>query len=315
MKSVAKTFPTKQDAITWARKLECDFERGIVADIRKISTVTMAELFDRYAKATQHTNRNAPAEKFGLRLLKEHFGELSLSRLTRERISEFRDLRLSQGKAPSTVRNNLHLLSAVVRTAINDWGYELPYNPVRRVSKPKVNNARDRRLEGNEEKNLLSAAACNPNPLLKPLIVLALQTAMRLGELLDLTWENINYSKREAFLPETKNSDPRHVPLTRKAIETLRSIERKQDENRVFYSWKNVHSFQHCWQRLTKRAGIKGLRFHDLRHETASRFAESGMDVMRIAAITGHRSLQMLKRYTHFRAKDLAEELDERLTA
>jgi len=313
MKTVSKTFPSKADARIWATKVEHDFDRGIVADIRKNARVTMGQLFDKYASATKDTKRNAPSERYALNLLKRHFGGLTLERFTRERVCEFRDRRIADGKSNSTVRNNLHLLSAVVKMAINDWGYELPYNPVRRVTKPKPGAGRDRRLEDDEEARLFDAAERHANPLLKPLIALALQTGMRLGELLALTWERISYDKREAFLPRTKNSDPRRVPLTLKSIEILRSIERKPGEERVFHTWKNVHSFQHLWQRFMKRTGIKGLRFHDLRHEAASRFAESGMDVMRIAAITGHRSLQMLKRYTHFRTKDLAKELDERL--
>lgn len=115
----------------------------------------MAELFDRYSRATAKTKRNSTCETYMFKRLKKHPGHMLLSRLTREEISGFRDNRLAEGLSASTVRNYLHLLSAVVNMANNDWGFELPYNPVRRVSKPKVNNARDRRLEPGEEQRLL----------------------------------------------------------------------------------------------------------------------------------------------------------------
>lgn len=309
MGSVDRAFATKSDAMVWARDIESKLDRGIVRDITKSREVTMAELFDRYEEATRHTKRNAPHERHMLRMLTRRLGSLTLAGLTREKVSRFRDERRAEGRSAATVRNNLHLLSAVIQMAVNDWGYDLPFNPVRRVSKPRADNARERRLEPGEEERLLEAAAQHRNPLMRPLIILAIETAMRLGELLGLEWDRVDLDKREAYLPKTKNGKSRRVPLSSRAIAALRSIKRG-DSPHVFHSWRGVTSFQHAWQRLRTRIGSDDLRFHDLRHEAASRFAEGGMDIIRIAAITGHSSLQMLKRYTHFRTRDLADELD-----
>ena len=310
MRTGARPFLTRKEAEVWARSVESKHDMGIYEDVGRACKVTMDELFERYRQATAETKRNAKHEKYALRLLSEEMGQLRLSQLTRSRIAEFRDKRLAAGLSASTVRNNLHLLSAVVRMAMNDWGYELPFNPVRRVSKPAVNNARNRRLEPDEEARLMAEAAKHSSPLMHPLIVVALETGMRLGELLSLQWQHVNLAGRSAHLPHTKNGDARDVPLSKAAIEALQSIVPAEDSSRVFYTWAGVTSFQHTWGRMLKRANITNLRFHDMRHEAASRFSEKGMDLFRIAAITGHHSLQMLKRYTHFRTSDLADELD-----
>ena len=312
VRSMDRAFLNRKSAETWARRVEAEIDAGIFRDTAASAKVTMRELFERYGRATAGIKRNARHEESGLRLLDRHFGQLSLAGLTQDRISDFRDSRLKNGLAPSTVRNNLHLLSAVVRTAINDWGYELPYNPVRRVSKPKVNNARDRRLEAGEEERLLKSAERSRNSEVRQLIILALESAMRLGEMLAIRWSDVDYGKRQVFLAQTKNGRPRRVPLSLKAMEALKSLPRAENDGdrRVFHQWKAATSFQHMWGRLLRRAGIENLHFHDLRHEAASRFAEKGMDIMRIASITGHESMQMLKRYTHFRTADLARELD-----
>ena len=304
-----KSFPTKQDAAIWARDVESKLDRGLVSDITKSSRVTMTELFERYRVEVTTTKRNVRCEGYMLNMLSDRLGCHTLSTLTRDVVSKFRDARLAEGKSNGTVRNNLHLLSAVITTALNDWGYELPHNPVRRISKPHQAEGRDRRLELGEEERLLEAADSSRNPNVRPLIILALETAMREGELLSLEWGNTNLEQRVAYLPTTKNRKPRSVPLSSKAVATLCAIPRIPGEPRVFSSWSRGDSLHHLWVRLLKRAGIRDLRIHDLRHEATSRFADRGMDVLRIAAITGHSSMQMLKRYTHFRASDLAKEL------
>ena len=239
-----KSFDARKDAAIWARDVESKFDRGTFIDVTKAARITLSELFDRYRIETSDTKRNSRCEAYMLNMLKDRLGHLTLNRLSRELVAQFRDQRLAEGKSASTVRNNIHLLSAVVNMAITDWGYELPYNPVRRIRKPQVNNARDRRLEPCEETRLMEAASAARNPMVKPLIILALETAMRLGELLSLKWENIDLKRRLAFLPNTKNGKPRNVPLSAVAVEALRSVQRDNKQERVFYWWcgpESVH--------------------------------------------------------------------------
>jgi integrase len=145
--------------------------------------------------------------------------------------------------------------------------------------------------------------------MLEPLVVLALETAMRLGELLGLDWPRIKLDKRVAFLPLTKNGEPRSVPLSPKAIETLQRIPRNLQNQRVFWTWTRSDSVENAWRRVLLNAEISDLRFHDLRHEATSRLFERGLSLPEVASITGHKTWQMLRRYTHLRAEDLAAKL------
>jgi integrase len=197
-------------------------------------------------------------------------------------------------------------------------------NPVELVRKPKLPQGRDRRLIGDEEERLLRECAKAQNPWLLPVVRFAIETAMRAGEILQtkgttdketgerpmqttgLLWKHVDLTKRTAHLPETKNGSARTVPLSSVAVEVLRGLPRSMD-GRVFgTTYEAIHL---SFVRACKRAGIKDLRFHDLRHEATSRLFEKGLNPMQVAAITGHKTLQMLKRYTHLRAEDLAKML------
>ena len=127
------------------------------------------------------------------------------------------------------------------------------------------------------------------------------ETAMRRSEILALHWENIDQNYTIATLPDTKNGSKREVPLTRKANQLLGSLS-KQEE---FVFPTSDCAVRHAWDRLVKRAGIKDLRFHDLRHEAVSRFFEMGLSVPEVASISGHKDYRMLASYTHIRSPNL----------
>ena len=129
---------------------------------------------------------------------------------------------------------------------------------------------------------------------------------MRRGELLGLRWEHINLDRRTCHLPITKNGNSRDIPLSNCAVETL--IKLPHNLSDIVFPLSPV-ALRGLWGRACKRAGIRELRFHDLRHEATSRFFEKGLNVMEVASITGHKDLRMLLRYTHLRAEDLAEKL------
>jgi integrase len=135
-----------------------------------------------------------------------------------------------------------------------------------------------------------------------------IETAMRRGEIAALRWEEINLKKCTAHLPKTKTEVPRTVPLSKAAIAALKELPQRLD-GKVFTL--QAESMSQAFERACEphRANVKGLRFHDLRHEATSRLFEKGLNVMEVAAITGHKTLDMLKRYTHLRAEDLAKRL------
>lgn len=145
------------------------------------------------------------------------------------------------------------------------------------------------------------------NPYLYPVVRLAIETAMRQGELAGLCWEHVDLRRRIAHLPDTKNNEARTVPLSSAAVDILRSLPHSVGDE--VFSGVTVEAIKRSFARAVRRAGIEDLRFRDLRHEATSRFFERGLNIMEVSAITGHKDLTMLKRYTHLRAEALAKKL------
>jgi integrase len=140
-----------------------------------------------------------------------------------------------------------------------------------------------------------------------PIVQLALETAMRQGELIRLHWEHIDLNRRTAHLPDTKNGEARTVPLSTTAVRVLRTLPRGL-HGPVFLGL-TTEAVKRAYIRAVRRAGIENLRFHDLRHEATTRLFEKGLNIMEVASITGHKDLRMLRRYTHLKAEDLARKL------
>ena len=176
-------------------------------------------------------------------------------------------------------------------------------NPIKAVTLPRVDNARERRVSDDEIAAICSTTRSRE---LGALVRLAVETAMRRGELVDLRWKHVDLDKRTAHLPKTKNGFPRTVPLSSRAVETLRTLPRRVDD-RVFGLHRG--SVSEAFQRAVSRAGLENLRFHDLRHEATSRLADR-LQAHELAKVTGHRDMRMVLRYYHPRAEDLAKKLD-----
>jgi integrase len=212
---------------------------------------------------------------------------------------------IAEGYSPITIKRRLALLSHLYKVAEREWGMGGLVNPVPHVSMPRVANARDRRLINDEQARLLAAAHAYGGEI-GPLIAWAIETAMRRGEIAAMRWDHLDRKARVLLIPETKTGTPRRVPLSTAALGVLDSLPRRID-GRVW--GMRPDSISQAFERVCKAAGIEGLTFHDLRHEATSRLFEKGLDPMEVAAITGHKTLQMLKRYTHLRAEDLVGRL------
>ena len=151
----------------------------------------------------------------------------------------------------------------------------------------------------------MMACQASDNPYLAPLVTLAIETAMRRGELLGLDWDDLHLDQNYVHLALTKNGTSRDVPLSPKARQTIEALPRSISGRMIVHP-EALKGLRH---RATRRAGITGLRFHDLRHEATTRFFEKGLGVMEVAAITGHKDLRMLQRYVQLRPEDLARKL------
>lgn len=219
---VTKTFTYRSDAEKFARRVESEQERGAYLDIAPAERVTMNELFDRYEENVLPSLRGKSA-KPALRLLRLEFGKLSLAGIQSARIAAFRDKRAAQGKAASTIKKEISLLSKIITLASKEWGYPIAINPCSMISRPsELGSARERRLFPGEEKYLISAAKSKSKHH-AALVRLAIETGARLGELLHLEWADLDVSDKIAVIKgieidgvqQTKNKDrSRMVPLS-----------------------------------------------------------------------------------------------------
>jgi integrase len=234
------------------------------------------------------------------------FARIRMSALTSSQLAAYRDERLKVVSG-ATVNREFSVLSHAIDTARREWDVYLPTNPCTLVRRPPQGRPRDRRLQGDEEKRLLTACRGARNKWLAHFVALAIETGMRRSELLGLLWDNVDLERRTAFLPVTKNGESRGVPLSSRAVEVLRALP-SSTNGRVFGELTR-EALKQSFNRAARRAGITGLRVHDLRHEATSRFFEKGLNVMEVASVTGHKTLQMLKRYTHLSVTDLATRL------
>ena len=304
-----QAFPTRDSALKWARSIEAQLDRSIGTQGLFYQRVTIAEAIDRYLEEVTPAKRSARRETQRLGHLKRVFGHYTFHTLGRREIATYRDARLAEGKAGATVVKELNSLSHLYETARRDWGYALPENPAKLVRRPAVARGRDRRLSTAEYESLKHACANSRSILLPHIVDIAIETAMRLGELLSLTWNDIDLTRRCATLDMTKNGESRIVPLSTSALATLSTIPRHLNNPKVFWCWGQPDAFENAWRRAVKHAGIEDFVFHDLRHESTSRLFERGFSIMEVSAITGHKTLQMVKRYTHLRTLDLVKRL------
>ncbi len=327
--SQSKTFNTKAEAEAWARAQESEMDRGAWRDRSKADTTTLYKLLERYAKDVAPTKRGAATEILRLKtLMRDSLSKHKLSALSPLVVADWRDRRLHAGAAGSTVNRELNIISAVMNWARRELMIEVE-NPVSAIRRPPQGQARDRRLENDEEERLLEALGDHSgqdkredgkkyrqgsrNPWLRPVVQFALETAMRRGELLSLTWDNVDTKRQVALLPLTKNGEARAVPLSSRAIAVLEGLRQERDGatplqvGAVFPITANALKLG--FERAVKRAEIEDFHFHDLRHEATSRLAEKLPNLIELAAVTGHKDLRMLKRYYHPRAEDLARKL------
>ncbi len=328
--TAVKTFRTKRDAEDWARRVEDEMVRGVYIDRAPAERLTLKVALARYiAEVTASKSLTTQAaEKRRAATLIAKLGNFSLAAITPQVVSEYRDQRLTtrsrfgRNMSVSHVRLEIALLSHLFTVAIQEWGLGLAQNPVSLVRKPKPAKGRNRRITLEEQDRLLAESQMYSNPMLHWIVILAIETGMRKGELITLTRRQIDLQRRVIYLPETKNGSARSVPLTRTAARILQEATnhaiRPTDTDLVFWGeardsetrQRKPYDFREAWELVRDRAGIPDVHFHDLRHEAISRLVEAGLGDQEVAAISGHKSMQMLKRYTHLRTEDLVAKLD-----
>lgn len=333
--STSKTFRLKRDAKVWARQTEDRFER--LALPLPIVFLMFPEAMARYLKTiSPRKSANTYRGECGrARTLLRYFRRYSLAAITPDVVADYRDKRLADRRrhrrhiaspdnvplAPATVRLELALLSHLFIIAIREWRIGLTVNPVALIQRPPPSICRTRRLGVDEERALLAEAKRYCNPMVARIIRIALETAMRQGEILNLRLDHVDLTRRVVRLHASKNGESRTVPLSRRATrafkEAINDRNRPSASDYIFFGMAQslekaqaIYSFKTAWSDVRDRSGLQDFRFHDLRHEAISRLIEGGLGDQEVASISGHRSMQMLRRYTHLRAEDLVRKLD-----
>ncbi|MFL9855090.1 site-specific integrase [Paraburkholderia madseniana] len=351
----SKTFETKAEAEAWANMIESEMSRGVWVSRGEAEATTLYEALTRYEAEVVPAKKGAAQEESVLRACKtEDLAKRPLAAIRSADVARLRDRWLKDYK-PATVLRRLAVLSHVFSIARKEWGMESLSNPVELVRKPQPNNARTRRVapgdpasdasgaddaesdRGARDGELERVVAASGSALLPAIIWLAVETAMRRGEIVAMQWEHVDLRRRVAHLPATKNGSARDVPLSSRAVALLQSLKdavdhfkEKSDEGeeattgRVFEIRSDAitRAFERAVTRARKlyveeckRAKqrpdgkfLTDLRFHDLRHEATSRLA-SIFPMHELTKITGHKDPRMLMRYYHPRAEDLAKRL------
>jgi integrase len=302
---LSKTFDKHEDATRWAQTVEGRLALGVILDLSEARRTTLEEALERYLAEATPFKKGAKQERVRIEAwLRDPLARRPLASIRSIDIAAWRNERVAAGKAPTTVRNALTIISQVFQIAGTEWGMQGLQNPVRGVRMPRSRPARDRRLDPGEEDKVLAGCDAAGQPVVRPIVIWALETAMRQGEILALEARSIRGNV--AYLHDTKTTRARSVPLSSRALHVLDELPVPL-RGPLFPITQD--SLEYFWRKALRLAGIEGLRFHDLRHEATSRVFERGLNSMEVMAITGHSTADMLKRYTHFRAVDLAAKL------
>ena len=307
---LAKSFTLRADALEWARETERSTERrGFATDPKLLDQMTVRDLLTRYRDTVIPQKRGAQIETIIINAsLRDQMAKKKLSETRPEHFATYRDQRLKTVKS-ATINRELGLIHHAFKIARTEWGIPLASNPLAGIQKPPADRPRERRLDKGELDGLLEALKRSRKPLLAGVIRFAIATGLRRGEILNARWNDLNWQLATLHIPETKTGIPRTIPLSFEAKQVLVELAIAwQGQDRILST--TADAVKLAWKRLTKRAGIIDLHFHDLRHEAISRFFERGLSIPEVALISGHKDPRMLFRYTHLRAEDVARKLN-----
>lgn len=308
----SKTFPTKEEAKHWAKLEEANRRQGYAPSDRN-NKQTLADLISRYEMIILPTKpKDARNMKRHLDWWQNRLGKYGLNKISPDLIAKCRQ-ELAEGdtykgtkRSPSTVNRYLATLSSVFTYGVKECSW-LTDNPCLRVTKFTEPKGRDRIVKVEEFGRLFEECKNSKNEHLLPIVVLAITTGMRKGEILGLTWDCIDLERHTITLKETKNGKHRTVSIVGEALELLLSHYQKRNSNThyVFPAKKRFGkiSIRKAWEEALKRANIQNLKLHDLRHTFCTYASEAGASNLELATAMGHQTLQMLQRYTHMNAK------------
>ena len=310
------TFQRKTDAKRWAQQTETAICEGRHFKAIEAKRHTLNQLIDRYLRDVAPALKSAGDRQRQLKWWKEQIGAYTLADITPALIVECRD-RLAQGRtfrgdrrSPSTVNRYMAALSHAFTIGMKEWGW-IEDNLFRKISTLKEPRGRVRFLDEEERRRLLEACKEHSRQLYT-IVVVAVSTGARKNEIMSLTWNQANVNRGLITLHDTKNNERRSIPLQGHALELVKEMAkiRRLDTDLLFPSHKSPDkplSINTIWKRIVKKAALNDFRFHDLRHSAASYLAMNGASLAEIAEVLGHKTLQMVKRYSHLSEQHTAK--------
>lgn len=299
---VSRSFGSKTKARLWANSTEAALREGRHADAAQAMKVTLADLIGRYLADVLPQRKLASARDHErhLRYWKKRIGSYAVGRVDSSLLSQEK-YRLAKRVGPATVNRYFAALSALFKWVVREERL-IERNPVRLLERLPESRGRKRFLSDEEREALLEACKQSKDARLYPLVVLALSTGARRGELLELRWSDLDLERGAAVLRDTKNGETRAVPVTGLASEVVGELGRVRriDSDYLFADSEGKPTYpRKAWETALRAAQIEDFRFHDLRHSAASYLAMSGATLAEIAEVLGHKTLAMVKRYAH----------------
>lgn len=316
---MSETFPTKREAKDWALKMEAEIRQGRYFGKTKYKEHTFEDLFHRFVEK-ELSQKPQSSKKLKQQLLwwKKHLKDYYLCHITASMISELKDKLLEEVtprktlRSYSTANRYLAALSGIFRVAVKEWNW-MKENPLTNISRFKEGKPRDRFLTIEEIERLLAVCKNSKSPHLYPVTLFALSTGARKGEILNLKWKDLDVERQTVVFRETKNGETRTIPLTPLLVNCILEEKKKRTvlSEYVFPSLQGNSSadIRTAWERAVKEANLNNLCFHVLRHTAASHLAMGGASTLEVGAILGHKTLAMVKRYSHLSVASTAKVL------
>jgi len=289
-------------------KIRTNIQEGKYFDKPEGDSITIKEMVEKFMAT--HALKVSPSMQVSYGVSFAHIisfmGDKIITKVKPRDVASYKEARLRAGKKPATVNRELAALSKMFSVGVKEWEW-LDSNPVSNVSRLKENNERTRWLSDEEEALLLS----NSPEWLTDILVVALNTGMRRGELLNLRWSDVNLFRKVLVVTKSKNKQPRTVPINKRALGVFlkKAKVRSLENDFIFTSACNTplipRNVNRAFYNALEKSKIYGFRFHDLRHTFASRLAQKGVDLYTIAKLLGQRTLSVTARYTHHSTESL----------
>ncbi len=274
-------------------------KQGKQPEIKKIANYSFKELAEKYLQWIQSRHRSASTKEYRIADMISHFGALPLRRFNTLLAEEYQTALMDRGLKPASVNKNISILKAMFKKAVEcDMVEEETLERIRKVKQLEENNRRLRYLSKEECAALVNA--CNVH--VRPIVITALNTGMRRGEILSLTWDRVDLKHGFILLDVTKNGERREIPINDTLRTTLQGLARRVDVSHVFYdpaTGKPYQDIKRSFHTALRRAKIQDFHFHDLRHTFASHLVMSGVDLTTVKELLGHKTLTMTLRYAH----------------